>query len=163
MPINSLADIERRLRRLEMEADQGRHKILAPDRKTTEAPSLRVKESPGAWMDYGADLDPVGWASFTVEKGYYTKVGKLVFVMAEIRGESNRTSAYFNLPVTAETSAGFIDAHAYIVDNGTADVDPGYVVLASATQVRVYRDASGAAFTDSGNKRVHTQFFYRAA
>ena len=40
MPMISLADLERRLRRLEMERDQNRNKIVAPDRSVTEAPPL---------------------------------------------------------------------------------------------------------------------------
>ena len=35
-----IADIERRLRRLEMERDQNRNKIVAPDRSVAEAPPL---------------------------------------------------------------------------------------------------------------------------
>ena len=40
MPMISLADLERRLRRLEMERDQNRNKFVAPDRSVTEAPPL---------------------------------------------------------------------------------------------------------------------------
>ena len=47
MPLNSLADLERRIRRLEMEADQSRHKFVIPERKADTTPPLHQ-------VDHGA-------------------------------------------------------------------------------------------------------------
>ena len=47
MPLDSIADLERRIRRLEMELDQFKHKYVAPDRTVNTAPPL-------AHIDHGS-------------------------------------------------------------------------------------------------------------
>lgn len=47
MPLDSIADLERRIRRLEMELDQYKHKFVAPDRTVKTEPPL-------AHIDHGA-------------------------------------------------------------------------------------------------------------
>lgn len=111
------------------------------------------------WQDFSADLDPIGWSSFTKKEAWYAQVGGIVFMTVEIRGPSNSTSVYFDLPIPAATPS-YLNAHAYIVDNGDGKASPGFVTLNGETQVVVYRDATGAGFTASGEKRVHVQFFY---
>jgi len=43
MPLNSIAELERRVRRLEMESDQNRHKFTVPDRTVNTKPPLENK------------------------------------------------------------------------------------------------------------------------
>ena len=47
MPLDSIADLERRIRRLEMELDQYKHKFVAPDRTVKTEPPL-------AHIDHGS-------------------------------------------------------------------------------------------------------------
>ena len=47
MPLDSIADLERRIRRLEMELDQYKHKFVAPDRTVKSEPPL-------AHIDHGS-------------------------------------------------------------------------------------------------------------
>ena len=55
MPLTTLADLERRIRRLEMERDQQRHKIVAPERTVnTDLPPRPVTGGSGGVTDHGA-------------------------------------------------------------------------------------------------------------
>src|SRR3990167_5861782 len=71
------------------------------------------------WADYGGTSTITGWSSFTNQKIFYTKVGKLVFVAFDLNGTSNATTVSFTLPYTRPADDFTIDAHIRRADNGT--------------------------------------------
>jgi len=116
-----------------------------------------------AWTDYSATSTIVGWTSFTGKQIYTKKIGKTVFVSFDILGTSNATGITFTLPYTS--AAGFTSyEQAFGTDNGTEVAASSRVALpgGSAT-VTVTKDQAGAAWTNSGTKRVAGQFFYQEA
>jgi hypothetical protein len=115
-----------------------------------------------AWTDYSASSTIVGWSSFTYKEIYTRKIGSLLFVNFRLQGTSNATGATFTLPYSADGLT--YSSSAYIIDNGTAQANPGWVVsTAASATITVYKDMAGAAFTNSGTKAVRGQFFVHIA
>ncbi len=115
-----------------------------------------------AWTNYSATTDTAGFASGSTVVVYYKKVGKLVFVEYNVFGTSNSTTASFTL---ADTCANIVDvvSPVYGQDNTTAITTPGVAVISLNTRVvNFYKDYGLGAWTASGTKQVHGQFFYQA-
>lgn len=111
------------------------------------------------WTDYSASAGVVGWSAYTTKKIWYKRVGKMVFVKFYIVGTSNSSSAYFNVPSTAD--AGIPIHFQFQGQNNTGTYGTGSGVLAaSAVRVNLYRTAAGASWTGSGTKGCFGQFFY---
>lgn len=80
------------------------------------------------------------------------------FIRQPSTGTSNATTFTISAPVTAVTIASMQwGVAASVTDNGTFLTTPGVLRIASAGSVLdVYKDASLAAFTASGTKRVYS-------
>lgn len=118
--------------------------------------------SSSPWSDYSASSTIVGWSSFTVKEIYTRKIGSLLFVNYRLQGTSNATGATFTLPFALDGLT--YSSSAYIIDNGSAQTAPGWVVsTAASATITVSKDMSGAAFTASGTKAVRGQFFAHIA
>ena len=63
MPLRDLADLERRIRRLEMGADQSRHKLVVPERTVSVAPPLGAGDVP--YVDLTTNQQVGGVKSFS--------------------------------------------------------------------------------------------------
>jgi hypothetical protein len=89
MPLDSIADLERRIRRLEMELDQYKHKFVAPDRTVkTELPSIPF----GKWTSFTPAYK--GWVADSVTGFQYSVIGNTVFLLIDMTdGTSNNTDA----------------------------------------------------------------------
>lgn len=99
---------------------------------------------------------------------FYTQIGKWVCLVIKQpnNGTSSTTAFTITLPVTAltRTNASWTGS-GQIVDNGTVATTPGLLEIVSAgTQLGVYKDFAGGAWTGSGNKRlVEGTIWYEAA
>jgi hypothetical protein len=124
-----------------------------------EVERLRVKESPGAWLDWTPTV--TGWVAGYSCIARYCKVGKMVSVKIRITGTSDSTSVYVTLPFTSVSNG--VNAWAYAMDAGTAKETPAYVVLDTTSRIRAYLTATGTPWTASGDKRLMTTFTYEAA
>lgn len=114
------------------------------------------------WSDYSATSTIVGWSSFTFKEIYTRKIGSMLFVNYRLQGTSNATGVTFTVPYSIDALT--YSTSAYIIDNGSAQTAPGWMISASASAtITVYKDMSGAAFTDSGTKAVRGQFFVHIA
>jgi hypothetical protein len=110
------------------------------------------------WTDYSGDSTIIGFASYTAKKLRYKTSGDLVFVQFHIEGPYNGTTVSFTLP----DSAADVNATNTIrtQDNGTLDI--GFVNLIPSTSVvNCYRNASGAAWTASGTRRIQGELFFQ--
>ena len=140
--IRQLLDISRRLDRLETVGEQGPY---VP------------------WTDYGGTSTIVGWSSFTTQKIFYTRVGKLIFVAFDLNGTSNATTVSFTLPYARPADSFTIDAHIRRADNGTTATGELNMASGSDTVVCLATiGGSGTSWTASGTKRVIGEFFYVA-
>ncbi len=105
-----------------------------------EVERLRVKESPGAWLDWtptitfaGGSTDP---SSITKLHARYTTIGKIVIASADYSfGKGgNRTQYKFTLPLTPAQTYGAVTGYESLK---TAFTDP----------TKAYMEASGALVT----------------
>lgn len=135
-----------------------------------EVERLRVKESPGAWLDWTPTV--TGWAAGYTCIARYCKVGKMCLVYLLITGTSNATDATATLPlsVSGEESFShfqvplFMDNSIYDRIGGQcfAQVRPSDEGTAPNT-VWFWLDGSDTGWTASGSKCVQTSLFYEAA
>lgn len=120
-----------------------------------------TKASDGDITSYGDSSTIVGWSSYSIKNLYYKKVGKLVFVLVRISGESNSAEVTFTLPDTVSTLTqyGMVSCQ----NNGGAHV-PGLVkITASGSTITIYQNLSSGAWTASGTKGVQGQFCFVAS
>lgn len=86
-------------------------------------------------------------------------MGKLLICQVNIQGTSNATTLTFTLPVAAKASDDVLPIR--IANSGAYQTTPGLIQLsASSTTVNVFKDLSGAAFTNTGTKIVIGYFIY---
>lgn len=113
------------------------------------------------WADYSGTSTIVGWSSLTVSKIYTRKIANTVYVIFQLDGTSNSTTATFTLPDTSSTLIENSNAWGIGTDNGTALTVPGRVRLPSnSATVTISKNMSGAAWTATGNKVIWGQFNY---
>lgn len=118
----------------------------------------------GVWANYGAVSTVVGWTSTTTKNIYIKKIGKTVFVAVEIVGTSNSTSVTFTTPYTASAAPAAYPTCFMTMDNGTFTTGGGVAYVAAAsTSCSIFKDMAQAAFTNSGEKRVHGILWYESA
>jgi len=115
-----------------------------------------TKVSQGAWTDYSGIATITGWTSYTTKKIAYQVLGSFLYLVYDIQGTSNATAAYFNLPFTVrQTDVVYFPGCAQVIDNGVNQVNAGLVNIEdSGNRFKVYKDMAGAAFTNSGTKRI---------
>ena len=86
-----------------------------------EVERLRVKESPGAWLDWTPTLGASGsmtYTATTINHARYSKIGKLCFITMYVTGTTGGTASYYltaTLPFDFVNYANF----ATIIADGT--------------------------------------------
>lgn len=120
--------------------------------------------------DYYANSAIIGWASFTSGRNYilYTRLGALVYVWFHLEGTSNSTSITFSLPFAAASNNGSAypnyTSAAQATDNSAALASPALVWLTpGSVVVTVFKDYSGASWTNHLAKSIDGSFCYPAA
>ena len=116
-----------------------------------------------AWTDYSATSTIVGFSDFSIVKEMNVKkIGNIVFVNYALGGISNTTDLTFTVPYTSVAKT--FTSYARICDNNSFSANAGCAVLAaSSTTVTINKDATGAAFANSNQKRAYGQFWYECA
>jgi hypothetical protein len=127
-----------------------------------EVERLRVKESPGAWLDWTPAQ--TGWTALPLGTYRYCRVGKLVIAIIYMEnGSSSSGDAILSLPIKSAADKrvyGFLP----VIDSGAQLTEPGmWMVLEDSTSVYFYADATGIDFTSSGTKLVNGVIIYEAA
>ena len=166
MSIRDIPDLERRLRKLEMEADQRRHKLVVPERSVnTTLPARGGGEVTSAWQTFDG-MTITGWntsLSYTAQLEY-TTVGNLVFCRLYVSGNSNRTTATVTLPYKAKTSGTTNHFRGAITEGwngGSSLTTPGHWVIVSGGDVlTAYTAMPAGAWTASGVKSINISFWY---
>ena len=103
-----------------------------------------------------------GVTSVVNDAGGYIKLGQLVFVTYICQGTSNATTKTFTLPFTSAIYQQFAAGQG--MNNGVALTTPPRVSLsASNATASLYRDTSGAPWTNTGSFLMVANFFYYAA
>ena len=158
MPLDSIADLERRIRRLEMELDQSKHKFVAPDRTVkTELPSIPL----GKWTSFVPKYS--GWVEDSITGIFkYSVIGNIVFLLIDMTaGTSNNTDAMISLPINADLNTAYGGALAMAMDNGTVLTGATKWYIGGTSQTIVFNtDMSNGAWTASGTKRVRCLAIY---
>jgi hypothetical protein len=134
--------------------------------------STPTKSSASYWFNNFGDM---AWTAFTpVFTGFsadpaatgtrYIQIGKTVVVnYACFGGTSNATTLTASLPITPKTngSSYIRNFWARVQDNGATPADPGLVEFdIDSGSLTVYKDHSGAAFTNSGTKGFRAVITY---
>ena len=112
------------------------------------------------WTDYSGTSTITGWTSYTAEVIKYKKIGKLVFVMFLIGGESDTNNANFTLPFVGEID---IAGACWGRDDGGTRAPTLFYIDASGPDVDIYWGGSLTGFTNSGTKETYGQFWYESA
>lgn len=158
MPLDSIADLERRIRRLEMELDQSKHKFVAPDRTVkTELPSIPL----GKWTSFTPAYN--GWVADSVTGIFkYSVIGNTVFLLIDMTaGTSNNTDAKIRLPINADLTATYGGVNAMAMDNGVILTQATKWYIGGASQAISFNtNMSNGAWTASGIKRVRCLAIY---
>ena len=158
MPLDSIADLERRIRRLEMELDQYKHKFVAPDRTVkTELPSIPL----GKWTSFTPAYK--GWVADSVTGIFkYSVIGNIVFLLIDMTaGTSNNTDAMISLPINADLNASYGGALGMAMDNGNVLTGAARWYIGGANQEIVfYTNMGSGAWTASGKKWVRCLAIY---
>lgn len=128
-----------------------------------EVERLRVKESPGAWLNWtptitytGGTTDPT---TTTITSARYCKVGKIIFYAVRLditRGSSNRTTINVSVPVNFGTIHGVGYARQNVLSSSSTLL---FIVGYSSGQV--LRLALGSAMDSDGY--IVISGFYEAA
>ena len=134
-----------------------------------EVERLRVKESPGAWLDWTPTV--TGWAAGYTCIARYCKVGKMCFVYLYITGTSSAINARATLPLTAsgEPTKAYFQVPVYT--NNSVAVLVGGLCFAQVrptddvvgNTVWFWLNGSENGWTASGTKAVTVSFFYEVA
>ena len=166
MPIRDIPDLERRLRRLEMEADQRRHKIVVPERVVNATlPTRSGGEVTSAWQVFDG-IAITGWntsLSYTAQLEY-TTVGNLVFCRLYVGGASNSTQVIVTLPFAAKSglaTAAFRGEITAASNGGTLLTAPGHwVITQGSNNLIAYTSMPAGAWAASGAKSINISFWY---
>ena len=128
--------------------------------------ALRTIEIGGVWKDW-TPASQTGWTALPTGTYKYCQVGKFVACQISITaGTSNSTVAEIELPITASTTSTINrGAWGWAMDNGTQlSTVGGYVISLTPSRINFFKTAAdGAAWTNSGTKRIYCMFFYEAA
>ena len=114
------------------------------------------------WTDYSGISTIVGWSSFTTQKIFYKKIGKLIFVEFSISGTSNSTSAYFTLPFDRHNNAYSLKVPMQITDSGSVQLGL-FEIATNGGTVTCYSTIGEAGWTATGTKGVIGQFWFEVS
>lgn len=120
---------------------------------------IAVAETPltTAWADYSTTSTITGWSAYTAKAIKYSRVGNFVYVLFNISGTSNSTSASFTLPYAASDLTPMIYR---AQDNGGSFVSGYGRVLGASSDMGLFSTVAGGSWTSSGTKSVAGQFWY---
>jgi len=140
----------------------GKTLTVTQDTTLDEAVSMSAKATQGVWTDYFASSTIVGWAASPTGAIWCKQVGSMMFVKFYITGTSNAQGTTFTLPVANNNDFDVYLPAGYTVNNGVASVNPGCIrPNKNYATVNLFRDiTTGLAWTTSGIKTVHGEFFY---
>lgn len=165
MPLRDIPDLERRIRKLEMEADQRRHKLVVPERTVrTSLPTRESGATTSAWQTFD-DIIATGWAAGgTPPSLEYLTVGDVVFCRLFMGGTSNSTQAIVTLPFRAKqglAGAAFRGAITAAANNGAQLTTPGHwAITQGSNNLSAYTSMPAGAWTASGIKSINISFWY---
>ena len=135
-----------------------------------EVERLRVKESPGAWVDWTPTVR--GWEAGYTCIARYCKVGKLCFVYLYISGTSNATKSEATLPLSVSGEPRFSYFQLPYFTNNSIAVYAGGRCFAqvrpsdeatSPNSLWFWLDGSNNSWTIGGTKSVLVSLFYEIA
>jgi hypothetical protein len=119
---------------------------------------------PTDWVDYSATSTIVGWSSFTTKVLKYRVIGKQVFVLFQIIGQSNSVSSTFTLPFLNLSNNGELSFFSLAVNNGALTNAAAYsYMLGNSNVVELGTSSISQTWTASGTKYSRGQFFYEIA
>lgn len=166
MPLRDIPDLERRLRKLEMEADQRRHKLVVPERAVNATlPTRSGGEVTSAWQAFDG-ITITGWDTSLTSTAQleYTTVGDVVFCRLHVAGTSNSTQAIVKLPFAAKTglaTSAFRGTITAADNNGAQLTTPGHWVITQGSNVLyAYTALPAGTWTASGTKSINISFWY---
>jgi len=160
MPLDSIADLERRIRRLEMELDQYKHKFVAPDRTVKTEPPL-------AHIDHGslAGLGDNDHPQYLLTTGKAADSDKLDGVDSTgfATATHNHTGTYLPIDGKAADSDKLdgVDITAFKGLNSLTDPDADRVLFwdDSAGALKWLTLGTGLTITDTSIKPSQPQFY----
>ena len=160
MPLDSIADLERRIRRLEMELDQYKHKFVAPDRTVKTEPPL-------AHIDHGslAGLADDDHPQYLLTTGKAADSDKLDGVDSTgfATATHNHTGTYLPIDGKAADSDKLdgVDITAFKGLNSLTDPDADRVLFwdDSAGALKWLTLGTGLTITDTSIKPSQPQFY----
>lgn len=139
------------------------HSIFGPrpDGAGDGAMSIEMLMNP-TWTDYSSSSTIVGWAASPTSGIFYWRLGGIVFCHVYITGTSNATTISFTLPFAVKSTTYYEPKFPVSgTDNGTALTTPASARLSSGSNVvTVVKDYAATAWTNSGTKAIHCDFFY---
>ena len=161
MPLESIADLERRVRHLEMELDQSKHRFVAQDRTVNTAPpSERI-----VWKDWTPTFS--GWTGTVYGVFRTLQIGKIVFdSITIVAGTSNATTATATLSHTSAniTNKVWDGACGRCVDNTVILTTAcRWEVAANSNVVNFYSNMGTGTWTNSGTKLMRAIVIYEVA
>ena len=164
MPLRDIPDLERRIRKLEMEADQRRHKLVVPERTVrTSLPTRESGATTSAWQTFD-DIIATGWAAGGTAILEYLTVGDVVFCRLFMGGTSNSTQAIVTLPFRAKqglAGAAFRGEITSANNDGTLLTAPGHwVITQGSNNLFAFTSMPAGAWTASGIKSINISFWY---
>lgn len=109
------------------------------------------------WTDHSSDSTIVGWSSYTEGVIEYKKIGKLVYVNFRIGGTSDDVATTFTVPFSEGQIGNPIFWCRSVDDGGSAVAAYGQL---DGSIVTLLPNATSGAWTASGTKSVHGQFWY---
>lgn len=114
----------------------------------------QINPSQNTLTDISATSTITGWSSFTVKQIWISVNGKNLHVYYNLQGTSNSTLVQFTIPYTAINAGDGWNTIARASNNGGASVPSICVISNNASLVRIFKDMSAGAFTNSGTKYV---------
>jgi hypothetical protein len=117
----------------------------------------------GVWSD-ASGLSIGGFSAFSTKIYNYKAVGDIVFVQLHLVGTSNSTALTVAVPITADASmVGMMMAFLYGEDNSVYLTVPSNLTFTSVSTITIYKDLAYGAWTNSGEKAIRGQFWYKAS
>ncbi len=106
----------------------------------------------------------VGWSSMTVQKGWFSIHGRMVFLRLNMSGTSNATTATAGLPYSAAsgTDLRWDGINGYIANNGVdITVATRWAITSGGSVVSFYTDMNNGAWANANEKTIVALISYR--
>jgi len=114
------------------------------------------------WIDFSQQSTIVGWSSTTTRRVFYKVFGKTVTVFFNITGTSNSATTTIQLPIRASSILVTYLNSCYVTFNSTTGENGLSFINTSsdATILSIFRNYTGAALSNTGNKEVSGSVTY---